>query len=681
MLLLLPTGSAQQGGETVITSIHVTIEKGWDPEEVIARVDPGVASTDPTDPGDPADPENCSGGEIRAHPLGFEFQEIPDNGTTAEVGQFTGMVATSCAVAHYAIPWPAQATNVDVQFLTDRQLSPYGAISGNVPTNVRQEFGTAAAADSTRCDCDRKVFAEDAPPSEAPEFRNYTLSRHADSHFLTWRFADEGQDEVPGAANPTSTRSFSAEVSALSFRFASFTINATQPLQMDDVSDPEQGLRTETFLVDFDVDPSWLAGHDVALRLILSSAANQELQRLTGPGGEDIAAHGIPGSGRALVFNATAFDQGPGTYSATFKRETTFVVPPPPPPATLPWLYPALVVLPAIGAVFSGRGIALYHRSASGRYLAVVRYLWVGLALFVLYYAFQVIYTLVVIGWRGMTTLPLTGQVTTFYVQILFLAILLGIFAFIVQRRMRQNMEQEVAERAETALQLSRSNQELEHFAYVASHDLQEPLRKVASYTMLLKRRYGDQLDEEGHEFIEYAVDGAKRMQSLVAGLLQYSRVQRGDLEAQEVDLATIMHHVLADLGQAIEEAEAKVLVADMPKVRGEPVLLRLMLQNLVSNGIKFRENDRKPIVKVRATLEEDRWHIEVADNGIGVPEGQEDRLFQVFQRAHHRSEYPGMGLGLALVQRIAFRHGGETWYTSRRGKGSTFHVTLATGL
>ena len=223
---------------------------------------------------------------------------------------------------------------------------------------------------------------------------------------------------------------------------------------------------------------------------------------------------------------------------------------------------------------------------------------------------------------------------------------------------------------------LTRSNTALQEFAYVASHDLQEPLRMIASYTQLLQRRYAGRLDADADDFIGYAVDGAMRMKQLIQDLLKYSRVetQAGSLET--VDCARIVEHVRADLRVAIEEADARLEVGPLPVLLGDPTQLRQVFQNLIGNAIKFR-GERPPVVRVCAERQGAEYLFTVADNGIGIDPQYAERIFVVFQRLHTREAYPGTGIGLALCKKIVERHGGRIWLESHEGAGACFHFAL----
>jgi signal transduction histidine kinase len=243
------------------------------------------------------------------------------------------------------------------------------------------------------------------------------------------------------------------------------------------------------------------------------------------------------------------------------------------------------------------------------------------------------------------------------------------------------NREVEVRRRAEddlkkTLADLERSNKELEQFAYVASHDLQEPLRMVSSYTQLLGERYGDQFDEKGKKFINYAVDGAVRMQQLIHDLLLYSRVNKRGEEFQPFDGHTALGMAVANLAETIRESGALVTNDDLPQVMGDQTQLAQVFQNLIGNAIKFRGQDQ-PRIHVSAQGEDRHWLFSVQDNGIGIDERHKGKVFVIFQRLHTREEYPGTGIGLSLCQRIIQRHGGEIWFDSKPDEGSTFYFTL----
>ncbi|WP_254715662.1 ATP-binding protein [Actinomadura sp. NAK00032] len=232
----------------------------------------------------------------------------------------------------------------------------------------------------------------------------------------------------------------------------------------------------------------------------------------------------------------------------------------------------------------------------------------------------------------------------------------------------------------EQTAELRRSNSELEQFAYVASHDLQEPLRKVASFCQMIERRYGDQLDDRGRQYIEFAVDGAKRMQALINDLLSFSRVGRMARPEESVDLGAVVRQALDNLAALREETGAEVDAADLPHVPGDRTQLTQLFQNLIGNAIKFRREGVPPRVVIDARRTGGEWEFRCADNGIGVEPRYADRIFLIFQRLHPRDEYTGTGIGLALCKKIVEFHGGRIWLDGDdRGDepGTTFRWTL----
>ena len=250
-------------------------------------------------------------------------------------------------------------------------------------------------------------------------------------------------------------------------------------------------------------------------------------------------------------------------------------------------------------------------------------------------------------------------------------------------RKINEQLEQEIAERrrAEAVLeersqQLARSNSQLEQFAYVASHDLQEPLRMIGSYLQILEQRYKGRLDAEADEFIGYAVNGAKRMQTLINDLLAFSRVDTKAKPFREVDCAAVVDTVTRSLRMAIEDCGAQLTIEPLPKVMGDALQLEQLFQNLITNAIKFH-GAQAPQVRIEAQAEDGYWSFSVQDNGIGIAPEYFTRIFVLFQRLHHRDAYPGTGIGLAICKKIVEHHGGRIWVESELGKGCAFRFTL----
>jgi light-regulated signal transduction histidine kinase (bacteriophytochrome) len=270
----------------------------------------------------------------------------------------------------------------------------------------------------------------------------------------------------------------------------------------------------------------------------------------------------------------------------------------------------------------------------------------------------------------------------------------LAIAGWIIQKEMNQRrkaeesvrqlnieLERKVAERtaqlAERAKDLERSNMELQQFAYVASHDLQEPLRTIASFTQLLAKRYHDKLDDKAHDFINFAVDGSKRMQTLINDLLAYSRVGTQAKPLELVDCNALLDRVLKSLERAIRDTGALMTRGPLPHVLADEVQLGQLFQNLIGNALKFC-NQGRPCIHISAESAGDFWKVSVRDNGIGISSEHKDRIFVIFQRLHTKQQYPGTGIGLAICKKIAERHGGRIWVEPAPGGGSIFFFTIS---
>ncbi|MFC0007224.1 sensor histidine kinase [Micromonospora siamensis] len=244
-------------------------------------------------------------------------------------------------------------------------------------------------------------------------------------------------------------------------------------------------------------------------------------------------------------------------------------------------------------------------------------------------------------------------------------------------REARERIEWVNSQLQKQAEELTRSNRDLEQFAYVASHDLQEPLRKVASFCQLLQRRYAGQLDERADQYIAFAVDGAQRMQRLINDLLAFSRIGRLTTGFTEVDLNKVMGDVAGQTEAARQYADAELTWDELPVIRGEEPLLTNLLANLVSNAVKFRRPDVTPRVHVSARLVGDEWEITCRDNGIGIEPEFADKIFVIFQRLHSKDAYPGTGIGLAIVKKIVEYHGGRVWVDTDVEEGTAIRFTL----
>ena len=247
----------------------------------------------------------------------------------------------------------------------------------------------------------------------------------------------------------------------------------------------------------------------------------------------------------------------------------------------------------------------------------------------------------------------------------------------LVEARLRVERKRAQEELARKVDELARSNEDLEQFAYVASHDLQEPLRMVAAYAQLLAERYRGKLDDNADKYIGYAVEGAVRMQALIEDLLAFSRVGRNGHEHQATDCDSTVDEAIKNLSAAVQESGVTVTRGPLPLLVADQVHLVHLFQNLIGNAIKFRGRE-PPVVKISAEKSGSEWLFTVADNGIGIAPEHKEFIFKIFQRLHTRSEYSGNGIGLAICKKIVEQHGGRIWVDSEAGQGSTFRFTLA---
>jgi signal transduction histidine kinase len=244
------------------------------------------------------------------------------------------------------------------------------------------------------------------------------------------------------------------------------------------------------------------------------------------------------------------------------------------------------------------------------------------------------------------------------------------------RREERKRAQESLAQKVE---ELARSNRDLEQFAYVASHDLQEPLRMVSAYTQLLGERYRGKLDDQADKYINYAVDGAVRMQSLIQDLLAFSRVGRQETADKETDCNQVVEHAMENLRAAILESGASVTYGSLPRLMANRSQMQLVFQNLIGNSLKFK-GSQTPAIEISARQEGAEWIFAVADNGIGISTEHAESIFIIFNRLHTRAEYPGNGIGLAICKKIVERHGGKIQAAPRDGGGTIFTFSLPAG-
>ncbi len=240
-------------------------------------------------------------------------------------------------------------------------------------------------------------------------------------------------------------------------------------------------------------------------------------------------------------------------------------------------------------------------------------------------------------------------------------------------REYQDKLEEKVKKRTE---ELAKSNDELKHFAYVASHDLREPLRMITSFLQLLERRYTDQLDQDANEFIGFAVDGAKRLDDMINDLLEFSKVTQKKIDFKKVDINKVLEQTKLNLKYAIDINNAKIIYDTLPTVYGDEMLIELLFQNIISNSIKYRSTET-PKIDITTTIQSNKYLFAIKDNGIGMSPEHLERIFTIFQRLHSKDEYEGTGIGLAIAEKIIIQHNGKIWAESELGEGTTFYFTI----
>jgi signal transduction histidine kinase len=247
-------------------------------------------------------------------------------------------------------------------------------------------------------------------------------------------------------------------------------------------------------------------------------------------------------------------------------------------------------------------------------------------------------------------------------------------------RKLNETLEERVKERTHQLEIINNAlvlhTKEIEQFTFIASHDLQEPLRTITNFTHLIQEEYGNKLEGDGKKYIEFITRSATRMSALVKGLLEYSLLGNESIKTT-VDCSRIVHEVLSDLSESIHESKAVITVKELPRVIGYETEMRMLFQNLVTNAVKFRKKDQSPVIRISAEEQEKAWHFSVNDNGIGIEERGQEKIFIIFKRMQNRNDYEGTGIGLAHCKKIVEMHGGKIWVESSLGKGSTFNFTI----
>jgi signal transduction histidine kinase len=618
------------------------------------------------------------GGDACSGDPAFTIDPATRNATFEE-----GVTAADCAEAQLAVRVPEGATSLTVAFVANRRIVQFEQQpQAPLQHNMVQEFRVYGPEGRLAEFAYHDIQAGNSPPlpyrfeaQVPPGVRQVTLG---------WFFEDQGATTQAGVPL-TYGQSFRASVTNLSLEWPSIPLDEPSIAIGPEDEHEDEGIAVAHTYVNVtlpDLAPL-VVGRTSGLHLTI--AAGPELVGLKGPAGDidPLNLERTEGSRRVeMSLNETfVAQQGFGTYSFDFLTARALApVPPPTPPTRLYQLFWTLLLLPIPAAVLATYSANAYRREAEGPYLRTARAVLAGIVAVVVYYVIIGLYALIAIGPRTMATIPPTNVVLLLYAQLLVILFLLVAIAILQGRSRTGAMRRDIEERRRKEDRLRRSNEELERFAYVASHDLQEPLRKVAGFTALLQKRYAGRLDKDADEIIQYAVDGATRMQMLIKDILAYSRVGSKELNRVPVDANQVMQQVVEDLEAPIRETGAEVRWEQLPTVRADASQLRQVLQNLVENAIKYRHPKRRPKVEVTASSDPKAWHFAVQDNGQGIPEDKHEEIFGIFRRLHGQST-PGTGIGLAVAKKALERHDGRIWVESKPGKGSTFHFTLPRSL
>ena len=575
---------------------------------------------------------------------------------------------TGCGELRYTVDVPAGAQSALVTFRADRVIQQPSSV--DLPIVMDQELRVYDALDGLIATF--PYYESNTPQNLASEPFAYPIDLTPAQGKLTvgWLFRDQGQP----FASPVAGQGFAATVQEAHIAFEGIPM-APDRLEHERLGLQGQSVRFATTVVARVPDSLGVSGSiSVTLRVANELAFSHAL----GPRGQTVPEEFIDvsevGDVRTVVLTGDATTSlGVGLYRLVFTSAS--------PISPSPLLYPFIALVMAVPAAAGGLA---WINTRKFRLQATPEFMTTAHNLENVVLAMIAVYLLLPLGVlvSGRVALlaswPLEGEAGLVYLLIGIAFVAFLAVGFVGRRHLNHVMVEEAALKDQARRELERSNRELAEFAYVASHDLQEPLRTVASYTQLLQRRYKGRLDADADEFIDSAVEGAQRMQALIQDLLQYSRVGAKPEDHVPVDLGSVVEDVRRTLKQALTEANAELVVSKaLPTVVGHERQFAQLLQNLVGNAVKFRHPERPVRVEVAAEPTPGGWRVSVRDNGIGIDPRHFDRIFQIFQRLHGRDDYPGTGIGLAICKRIVELNGGKIGVDSVPGEGSTFWFTV----
>lgn len=602
-------------------------------------------------------------GSIRREPAGnwFRFEETKQQ--------------SGCAELRIPVQLPSTANALTISFSADRRIEQAAQDSDQqLPSSAPQRV-LFYGGDGSQTEA--SYFADNQP--HTPQARPFTFTvpgaQLGRSFVVGWYFEDSGL----GTSLATGTaigRSLISDVRDLRLEAQGITLTPPTPQTDRQVASTDGEVEVHTIVADIEVPPGWLERAEGTLAISLLDSV--EVRSVTRPdgqrlGSDDWAVLQSPGRQQLLLQDGALGEEG-GTFRLEYEGTVSLASVAPAPPLRLPALVWGVIALVGVMYTAAVSHQALYARAASGTQRFTVARKNVEL-MFLGAVGIGLSMHVILFGFEDVAVMPISQRGGWLYLALglVFLgsAVHLGIG---VLRR------QHVQEAARTRLieatnrELARSNQDLERFAYVASHDLQEPIRKVQSFTGLLEKRYATQLDARASQYMQGANEAAVRARGLIGDLLAFSRIGTGDVPREDISLQATMAAVLEELAPALDEANATVQIDELPRLVGSEPLIRQLLTNLVGNAVKYRDPARAPHVQVRGRRHGNKIRIDVEDNGIGIAPDDQEKVFQLFQRLHAQtSAYRGSGIGLAICKRIVEFHGGRIWVTSAPGSGSTF--------
>lgn len=657
-LLLLVPGAVAQDATVIGATVQLDIPLDLDAMEVVDAQRSGTADS-------VARP--CGEDHFTVDPGGAWFRFLEDD---TEHG---------CGEAQFLVDVPDGAQRLDLVYRAERELGqPASDDLVAVQVQVIQEVRIYEPDELSTPLQIRLEFPTDVPDaSTGPEPRPVPFVLPEGNQFVVgWYFEDRGpsvRDEIP---NALLGQHLTATISKPSVRFHGVPASDVEVERVRASADRDSV--TLERHVQAAVPPGLPAGSEASLTFTVLNTLS--VGHVTGPSGQrlpasDLFVHEDEGILELILTPEVMDTHGLGTYTAVFVGEEPIVA-----SAPLAFLILVLMIFPIPSGIYATRGAREFRQVAVGGYRTTASM--IARSLYVWWFVYAVLLATVIVArlWPLIAAWPLELEAVLLHIGFGAVAAAFLFSGLYWRRKLMDVMEEDLEEKRRTNEELARSNQELEQFAYVASHDLQEPLRTISRFTELVQHRYGKDLPEDANEFMEYTVDGAKRMQELVDDLLAFSRVGTNGREFEDVDVGAVVDQVILGLDAAIKDNKATITMDELPVVLGDRAQIAQVYQNLITNAMKFRHGRRLPKIHLGARREGKEWVLSVQDNGIGIPEDQHDRIFVIFQRLHVREEYEGTGIGLAVVKKIIERHGGRIWLESTPKKGTTFFFSMTAG-